>query len=306
MNIVVFGAGAIGSLFGALLSQRHKVALTGRKPHVMAIQQHGLCIQGKTRMTVTLPAVESVDQLPFEPDLIMLTVKAYDTQTAMEDLQKILTEQMIVLSLQNGLGNLEHIETVVKKPQIIAGITTHGAVFNQPGVITHTGKGKTILGPLSHKSRELANVLVSMFNEVAIGTSLSSDIQKDLWMKSIINSSINSLTAIFRRPNGYLLKNPLLTRFVEKICAESTAIAQACGIEVTYQQMIAATKEVITQTSDNYSSMYQSLQRGQPTEIDSINGYLVDYGQQQACETVLNATIVQLLHEFTRGKIDSL
>ena len=306
MNIVVFGAGAIGSLFGAVLSQRHKVALIGRKPHVMAIQEHGLCIQGKTKMTVTLPAVESVDQLPFEPDVIMLTVKAYDTQTAIKEIQEILREQMIVLSLQNGLGNLEHIETVAKKSQIIAGITTHGAVFNQPGVITHTGKGKTILGPLSHKSKDVAQSLVSMFNEAGISTSLSSDIHKDLWIKSIINSSINPLTAIFKRPNGYLLCNPLLTRFVEKICAESTAIAQAGGIDITYQQMIAATKEVITQTADNYSSMYQSLQRGQPTEIDAINGYLVCHGQQQGCETVLNETIVQLLHEYSAKKAASL
>ena len=125
-------------------------------------------------------------------------------------------------------------------------------------------------------------------------------------MKSIINSSINSLTAIFGRPNGYLLHNPLLTRFMEMICAESTAIAQACGIEVTYQQMLTATKEVITQTADNYSSMYQSLQNGQPTEVDSISGYLVHCGQQKGCETVLNATIVQLLHELVRKKSVSM
>jgi 2-dehydropantoate 2-reductase len=306
MNIVVFGAGAIGSLFGGLLSQRHHVALVGRKPHVAAIQRHGLCIQGKTRMNVTIPAVESVEQIHFEPEVVILTVKAYDTKTAIEQVKGLLTEQNLVLSLQNGLGNLEEIEKVVKKTQILAGVTTHGVLFNRPGVITHTGKGKTILGALSHKTETKAHILVGMFNEVAIATSLSSHIQKDLWMKSIINSSINSLTAIFGRPNGYLLQNLLLTRFVEMICAESTAIAQGCGIEVTFQQMLTATKEVITQTADNYSSMYQSLQKGQRTEVDSISGYLVHCGQQQGCETVLNATIVQLLHELTRENTVSL
>jgi 2-dehydropantoate 2-reductase len=306
MNIVVFGAGAIGSLFGALLSQRHHVTLVGRKPHVAAIQRYGLCIQGKTRMNITIPAVESVEQISFEPEVVILTVKAYDTKTAIEQVKGLLTEQNLVLSLQNGLGNVEEIEKMVKKTQILAGVTTHGALFTRPGVITHTGKGKTILGALSHKTETKARLLVDMFNEVAITTSLSSHIQKDLWMKSIINSSINSLTAIFGRPNGYLLHNPLLTRFMEMICAESTAIAQASGIEVTYQQMLTATKEVITQTADNYSSMYQSLQKGQPTEVDSISGYLVNCGQQQGCETVLNATIVQFLHELTREKSVSL
>jgi 2-dehydropantoate 2-reductase len=295
MKIVIVGAGAIGSLFGALLVKNNTVVLVGRTPHITAIQHNGLNIIGKTHLHVRLSAVESVKDVSISPNLILLTVKSYDTQTAVKQTLPLLHDETVVVSLQNGLGNIEKIGHLVDKNRIIAGVTTHGAIFSNPGVIRHTGKGKTILGELDGtRSKRLENI-VRLFNEVGIETQISDDVVKEIWAKAIINSSINPLTAFFNCKNGYLLENPLLHKIVEAICEESTNIAQVEGIKLTVPDMIQRTKEVIRDTASNYSSMLQSVQQRKKTEIDSINGKLLTIGKQHRIDTSLNKILVELV-----------
>ena len=302
MKIVIVGAGAIGSLFGALLAKNNTVVLVGRAPHITAIQHNGLNINGKTHLHVKLSAVESVKDVPISPNLILLTVKSYDTETAIKHTLPLIHDETVVVSLQNGLDNIEKIEHIVDKDRILAGVTTHGAIFSNPGVIRHTGKGKTILGELDGtRSKHLENI-VRLFNEAGIETQISDDIVKEIWAKAIINSSINPLTAFFNCKNGYLLENPLLQKIVETICEESTHVAQAEGIKLTAPDMIQRTKEVIRDTASNYSSMLQSVQQRKKTEIDSINGKLVTIGKQHRIDTSLNKILVELVTSLTNGK----
>jgi len=295
MNIVIVGAGAIGSLFGALLAKNNTVVLVGRAPHITAIQHNGLNINGKTHLHVKLSAVESVKDVSISPNLILLTVKSYDTEIAIKHTVPLLHDETVVVSLQNGLDNIEKIEQIVAKNCIVAGVTTHGAIFSNPGVIKHTGKGKTILGELDGmRSKRLENI-VRIFNEAGIETHVSDDVAKEIWGKVIINSSINPLTAFFNCKNGYLLENPLLHKIVETISEESTNIAQAEGIKLTAPDMIQRTKEVIRDTASNYSSMLQSVQQRKKTEIDSMNGKLVTIGKQHRIDTALNKILVDLV-----------
>jgi len=295
MNIVVIGAGAIGSLFGALLSKKNTVVLVGRTPHINAIQHRGLNITGKNQLHVTLTAFDSTKNVTTTPDLILLTVKSYDTATAIKHTVPLLGSETVVLSLQNGLDNIENIEQVIEKNRILAGVTTHGAIFSNPGEIVHTGKGTTILGELNGTRSQRLESIVHVFNEAGIETSISTDIKKEIWAKAIINSSINPLTTFFNCKNGYLLENPLLEKTVEIICKESTCIARAEGIPLTALDMIRRTKEVIKDTAKNYSSMLQSVQQRKKTEIDSINGKLITIGKHHGIETSLNKILVELV-----------
>jgi len=271
MNIVIFGAGAIGSLFGSLLSKQNNVTLISRKPHVDAIRRNGLTIEDKTKLNVKVGAEESIDKIRTQTDLLILTVKSYDTETAIKEAMSIISDITIVLSLQNGLDNIDKIKKFVYGKNIIAGVTTHGAFFSKPGLIRHTGIGKTKLGELNGDKTERLLNIKSIFNESGIKTTISTDIFKEIWIKTIINSSINPLTSIFNCKNGYLLENPVLKKIVEKICRESTNIANANDISLSYFSMIKKTKEVIVDTTENYSSMLQSIQKSKKTEIDSIN-----------------------------------
>lgn len=295
MNIMIMGAGAIGSLFGGLLSKKNNVMLIGRTSHVNAIRKNGLNIEDKTQLNIKIPAQDTINKVMLSPDILILTVKSFDTRSAINQAMQIIDDDTIILSLQNGLDNIGTMKKVVHSDQIIAGITTHGAFFSKPGSIRHTGKGKTVLGELNGKKTRRIKHIASLFNEAGIETIVSEDIIKEIWIKAIVNSSINPLTTFFQCKNGYLLKNPILEKIVERVCKESTSIAKAKGIDILYQQTIKKTKEVIRSTSENHSSMLQSFKRGKKTEIDSINGKFVDIGRVHTIDPSMNEILIYLV-----------
>lgn len=301
MNIVVLGAGAIGSLFGGLLSKKNNVLLMGRKMHVQAIKENGLKITGKTQLNVKASAEDSIKKINFSPDILILTVKSYDTENAIKEAKSIIGTNTVVLSLQNGLDNVNKISKIVSRKKIIAGVTTHGAFFSKPGVIKHTGSGETILGELDGKKTERIKHIADLFNEAGIETNISTNIVREIWIKAIINSSINPLSTFFQCKNGYLLENPILENLVERICKESTDVANSEGIHLSYQEMIKKTKKVIRNTSENYSSMVQSFKKGGKTEIDSINGKIVDLGKRNGVKTPINETLVRSIKSMCGG-----
>ena len=295
MNIVVMGAGAIGSLFGGLLSEHNDVVLVGRKPHVEAINKKGLSIDGKTKLSVKISAVESVNKISFIPDFLILSVKSFGTETAMKEAKKIMGESTVVISIQNGLDNVEKISKYLPRNRIFVCITTHGVVFSKPGSIIHTGVGKTTIGVLSGKKTMELTAIIEEFNTSGIKTNYSKDIVRDIWIKAIVNSSINPLTTIFQCSNNYLLKNPILEKIVEKICEESTNIANSENLNLSYNEMIKKTKEVINETSENKSSMLQSFLQGKKTEINSINGMLLKIARKNNVESMLNEVLVNVV-----------
>ena len=296
MEIVVFGAGAIGSFFGGLLSTKNKVLLFGRKNHVDAIQKNGLYITGKTNLHTLVDATSCIDEVSFVPDVLFLTVKSFDTEKAIQDALSLIGRKTLVVSFQNGLGNIDVLNRYVQKDQIAAGITTHGSLYVKPGVVQHTGMGKTCFGELSGEKTSRIKRIVDTYNSVGVKTSVSVHIEKDMVKKAIINASINPLTAFFQCPNGFLLQNPVLTHLVEKICLESTAIAQAQGFDLSASTMIDETHQVIEKTRKNHSSMLQSVMKQSKTEIDSINGKLVKLGKEKGCDVFLNQVLTKIIH----------
>ena len=291
MNIVVFGAGAIGSLFGALISKKHNVTLIGISPHVNTIQKNKLRITGKTQINIKISAEKSTEEISKTPDLLLLTVKSYDTEIAIKQAKKIIGKDTVILSLQNGLDNIERIKKHVDSKKIIAGTTTHGVLFSKPGYIEHTGIGDTIIGELNSKKTYRIKNIIKAFNQAGIPCLLSSNILKEIWIKAIINSSINPLTTLFLCRNGYLLKNPMLKNIAEKVCEESTNAANTQGLNLSNKKMFDKTIKVIKKTSENYSSMLQSFKNCKKTEIDSINGKLVSIGKKQGVDMLLNEVL---------------
>jgi 2-dehydropantoate 2-reductase len=304
MNIIVMGAGAIGSLFGALLSKKNNVVLIGRPHHVDAIQRKGLFLSGKTNMNVKIQAKNSLDDSYTRPDILLLTVKSYDTETAMKDAKPVIDKKTLIVSLQNGLDNIEKIEKIVNREQIIAGITTHGAVFNKSGIIQHTGQGDTVFGELNGKKTNRVQKIIHVFNEAGIKTRVSTNIFYDIWIKTIINSSINPITTFFQCKNGYLTENPILENIVEKICEESTIVANKEGMNISSKKMYKKTREVTKATDNNYSSMFQSVKKGKKTEIDSINGRILSISRKHGINSFMNEILFYII-KSSRGNLNN-
>jgi 2-dehydropantoate 2-reductase len=295
MNILIFGSGAIGSLFGALLSDNSNVILYGRRDHIEAIKKKGLKIKGKTIFNKKINAFYNTKNIERDIDLIILTVKSYDTNRSIKIIENIINKKTIIITLQNGLDNTEKINKQFKNNKIIAGITTHGSIFDKPGKIIHTGIGETVLGEIDGNISKILKRIVKLFNESGIKTKYSNNIKKEIWIKTIINSSINPLTTIFNCKNGYLYENPILHNIVKKICAESSEVANTEGLNLKSEDMINITNKVINSTYENYSSMLQSYNKNKKTEINSINGKIIEIGKKNNIDTTINKILIFLI-----------
>lgn len=296
MRLVVMGAGAIGSLFGGRLANSHDVVLIGREPHVDAINTQGLELTGETEQTIQVEA--RTDTAGMRPaDVLLLTVKAHQTEQAMQDAQDAIGEDTFVVSLQNGLGNLSTVARFVDPDRIIGGTTSHGCIFHGPGHVEHTGQGDTVIGPPSPPDLPAHHELAEALTDAGLDTDVVSDITPRLWEKVAVNAAINPITAITGLPNGALIDLPELDRLLVELVQETTNVAQARGIEAQEDAWVERTRTVAKQTANNRSSMLQDVQSGQRTEIDAINGRIATLADDEDIPAPRN----RALHALVKG-----
>ncbi|KAA0009555.1 MAG: ketopantoate reductase family protein [Thermoplasmata archaeon] len=289
MKFIIFGAGAIGSLFGALLSTKNDVLLVGRKEHIEAIEREGLKIEGITK-GIFHPKTKWDGS---RYDVVILTTKAYDTKKALEEiLHKF--GKIPVLSLQNGLKNEEMITEIIGEEYAIGGITSHGATFLRAGKILHAGTGETVIGELNGRITERIEEIEEAFNTCGIDTRISTDIKKEIWKKAVVNVVINGLTSLLRCKNGELLKSRHAEETMEKICTECIEIARAEGIGIG-EEIIDKTKEVAKNTAENISSMLQDIMKGKKTEVEEINGEIVRIAKKHGINACINEFLFKMI-----------
>ncbi|MEE9150246.1 MAG: 2-dehydropantoate 2-reductase [Thermoplasmata archaeon] len=303
MRILVFGAGALGSFIGGVLSKKYDVTLYGREEKILPIRESGLRINGKTNVVVRPKT--AFDQKDLEGqvfDLIILAVKSYDTESAMDTVKDMVGQSTAVLSLQNGLDNEDIIGEVIGKERTLGGVTSHGITFIEPGEVHHAGTGETVIGELNGEETERIKEISTALTSVGIETRISKNIESEIWTKGIVNAGINPLTALTRLQNGYLLKIPWLTRLLENTCQECIRVANKAGIDLPGCDIIEKTKNVAKLTAENKSSMLQDIERGRRTEIDSINGAIVDIGKKHNVETPVSSTLVSLIKGIEEGR----
>jgi 2-dehydropantoate 2-reductase len=294
MRIVVLGAGAMGSLVGALLSQRHDVALVGRAPHMDAVRAHGLEVSGATRLLAKPLAVTQPRDVPWVPELVVLTVKAYDTARALQLGQPLLGPATAVLSLQNGVGNLELVEQVVPRGLALAGVTTHGVTFAEPGRVQHAGVGTTVVGG-GPGTEALAAQTAALLTEAGLRAEASPDIRGEVWAKAVVNAGINPLTAITGLRNGALLEVPALKELLEATVREAHGIAEQAGIALPGGDPVERARRVCQLTAQNKSSMLQDIEHGRRTEVDSICGAVVAQARGLGLRAPLNQALLALV-----------
>lgn len=294
MRVVVFGAGAMGSLVGGLLSQHHDVTLVGRKAHIEAVRAHGLAIIGATQL-VARPKVALTAGEAATPELLILTVKAYDTARALRDAKPLLGPRTAVLSLQNGLGNLEAVTAAVGEALALGGVTTHGVTFVEPGHVHHAGVGYTRIGAASPASAPLAAEVAAALTAAGMPAEPVEDVGAELWAKVIVNAGINPLTAITGLPNGEVLAQPGLKALMEATVREAEGVARAAGVRLPEGDLVERARLVSRLTAQNKSSMLQDIERGRRTEVDSICGAIVATARAHGTDAPLNAALLALV-----------
>ena len=201
----------------------------------------------------------------------------------------------MVLTLQNGLGNVDLIGEEVGLANVIGGTTAHGAYMKGPGEICHAGVGKTIIGELGGESTERINEIARVFQEVGLETEISNNILGLIWDKLIVNVGINALTAITGLHNGQLLDHPELLDIMSLAIDEALAVAKMKKIELSPQDPYAHTLDVCKNTATNKSSMLQDIINRRRTEIDMINGGILREGQKEGISTPVNRVLTDLI-----------
>ncbi|MFQ5986360.1 MAG: ketopantoate reductase family protein [Thermoplasmata archaeon] len=291
MRFLVFGAGAMGSLVGGLLSKKHEAILVGREPHITTIRDQGLRISGKTQL---LARPEAVETLPpeAEPDVVIVAVKAYDTSGAAEAL-KPLTQRASFLSLQNGLGNEETLAAAGAR--VLGGVTNQGITFLGPGEIHHAGSGDTYIGPFAGVRKEEAVQVVEAFNESGLPSHVVDDVRGELWLKAVVNACINPLTALLRVDNGYVLETRATEQIVRDVIQEGVEVAAQYDVDLVAEAVFERVASVVRGTAENRSSMRQDLERRRRTEIDAINGAIARLGRDVGQPAPTNALLTRLI-----------
>ncbi len=287
MDVIVLGAGAIGSLFGATLAATSNVTLLGRAEHVDAINANGLRIEGIDARIVRVRAATRIEEIG-PGALVLVSTKAPDTSAAVESIADLVREDTTVLSLQNGLGTEKLVRAALRgRGVVLRGITQAGAIFERPGVIKYMAHGQTVIERHA-RSRQIA----SMFNRAGLGCELSSDIEFDVWSKLVFNCVVNPITTIIGGEVG-AIADPRLDPLKQLVINECVTVAAAEGVHLTTDFLPAITKTFAS--SHNIVSMRQDLLRGRRTEIDYLNGAVAQLGARHGIACPVNAALTALI-----------
>jgi 2-dehydropantoate 2-reductase len=258
-----------------------------------AITREGIRVEGVTGgCTVQVPISSGKPSLP--PDVILIFVKSSETREVAEASKPWLEPDTSVLTLQNGLGNVEMLAEILGPGTVLGGTTAEAATLLSHGRIRHAGQGKTLIAPLEGSDAK-ARLIASAFMRAGFQTEVSQDLNSLLWGKLIVNVGINAIAAITRLKNGQLSQFPETLVIMEEAVKEAAAVAKARKVTLPYADPLGRVLEVCSATSDNVSSMLQDVLNKRPTEIDSINGAVVREGNALGIPTPINRTLTSLV-----------
>ncbi|MEW5681355.1 MAG: ketopantoate reductase family protein [Pseudomonadota bacterium] len=282
LSWTVVGSGAIGSLAACRLKLAgYNVGLHLKQPRALSIDFAGR----QLHFSAASP--------PFTA--VLIPVKSYAIIDAVQSLlPHLATDAQLVLS-HNGMGTLEQVLPLLAPGQGLWFLTTTHGALKQQQTLLHTGQGQSVLAPLNHAAKAYTPMVLPAM-EAALGpVTLVEDITPFLWQKLAINAAINPLTAIYNCRNGELLQAefaPLLTAAINEV----QQVAAACGVILDYALLQQKVLQVVAATAENFSSMQQDIANKRRTEIEAINGYVV----QQAARFGIavphnNAMLAQVL-----------
>jgi len=298
MRVVIVGAGAMGCLFGFLLHKAGKeVWLLEKYPDlVKQIKKKGITVEGVSGEHHVFPLITSEAEEINHADLIILFVKAFDTHQAILNAKPLVGPSSVVLTLQNGIGNVEEIVRVVAHKQTMAGTTAHGATVLGLGHIRHAGTGETVIGELDGEKTSRLEKVRTFLESAGIAVQTTQDVTGLLWSKLLINVGINPLTGITGLLNGELLDFEETRGIMRRVVNEAKSVVDRKGIRLIYPDHLQKVESVCLATAQNISSMLQDIRNKKKTEIDFISGAILREGKELDFDLPINQALTQLIH----------
>lgn len=296
-KIIIFGAGAVGGFFGGLIAENtnHNVLFTARGTHYQAIKHHGLTIKTTTgQRTLQVEVTDSLAEYSGYADLILVTVKAHDTDDAIEQLRPVVGTNTQILTIQNGLESYEKLSAQFGADRVIRGLCRIGVEVTSPGVITHSYLGVIVFGEDSGAVTPRIEMLEELFIRSGIEYSISADIRRAAWKKFTWNSIFNILSGILNVTLDKLYANPESVSLCEQIAREIELLARKDGVTLTPSDMewILSVSSTLGQFR---TSTFQDRQKGKPLEYDTFTGYIVRLAKKHAVPVPVNSILLAMI-----------
>jgi len=297
LKIAIVGPGALGCLLAGLLKSRTKeeVWLIDKSPErAKLIREKGIRIEGMSSVSTDIDI--SANPKEVGPcDLVFICVKSYSTDDACKDIKDLISDKTSILTLQNGIGNVQVLSDYFGPERIIAGVTNHGATFVGPGHVRHAGRGDTVIGTYSGKMLGPVRDAANFLTKCGFETKVSKEIDSIIWSKLIINIGINALAGITRLKNGMLIKHDGARQILRSSVQEAVKVLKRKRKKLIYDDPIQKVESVCKATAANISSMLQDVLNSKRTEIDYINGIIARQGKELGIPTPVNDTLINLI-----------
>ena len=292
------GAGGVGSVFGGRLAAAgHEVWLVHRRREVVdALLRDGLRLDGpdsSTCVTVVHAADDTGEVGPV--DLVLILTKSTDTRAAAESARCLVSAHTLVVTLQNGLGNLETIAEVLGVERTLLGMTYVGAALLGPGHARLTAAGKTFLGEPNGTRSERVEQLAQSLSMAGLPTEATDRLWEMVWGKLVINAALNATCALTGASGESALRSPAAYDLLGLVAEETAAVASALGIRLPYPDPAARVRQHCRDVGPSKPSMLQDVERGRPTEIEAINGAVVREGRRLNVPTPYNQALLLLV-----------
>ena len=278
MKIAVLGAGAMGLLFGGLLSRRNEVCIYGHHAEKTDdLKKNGVLIREKDGAENHFfpQAAVSGENSGETPDVVMLFTKSLVSREVLEQNRGLFGPDTLLLTLQNGCGHEELLKEFVDESHVVIGTTRHNSVLTGNTSVYALGEEMSACG---------------------IETSVSEDIRRLIWDKLFVNTSVSVVSGILQVSQGYLLDNAHAWSLVERLVREAIETARAEGIVFEPEKVLAGLRSLLEGARQGYPSIYADLRDGRKTEVDAISGSVVRSGHKNGVPVPSHEMVVELVH----------
>ena len=307
MRIYMIGAGAMGGVYGGLLSKAgYDVTLVDpRADHIGKIRSDGITIEGvRGTHVVKLPAHADHAGLP-AGDLAIIFTDSNATREAAKTASQLLKPDGFALTLQNGIGNVEALIDVLGRQRVIAGVSMNSAANPSAGRSAYTNVGMTSIGELDAKDTQRVKQVAAMLNEAQIPTEIIPDPMNWIWGKFVLNCGVNALTAITGLRSGEIYRTPEVSTLQDRIIDEILAVVERKNLQLPEKD---PRKKIKAHCRIRYNkpSMMQHIEQGRRTEIDALNGALVREAKALGIPTPYNEAVVAIVKGLEKSRRQAL
>lgn len=308
MKIAVIGTGGVGGYFGGRLAEAgNDVWFLARGRHLDEMRRCGLKVKSRLGDILVKPVQATDKSAEIGPvDLVLIAVKLWDTDAAIEAAKPLLGPDTAVVSLQNGIEAVERLVAAFGKPRVLGGVCHIAAVISGPGIILHTGTmARMTIGELDGRISPRLEALTEAAKKAKIDFIATPEIDKAIWHKFVFLSSFSGVTTLTRLPKGPIMAESETRTMLHAAIAEAVAVARAKGIKLADDLPEALMKFAETLPDDMKSSMLGDLERGARLELPWLSGTVAKLGASLGVATPVHRSIYQALKPYAEGRISA-